>query len=355
MTVYYVKNVKKWRYDFVVKGRRYTKKGFLTKTAAKDAEMEARYLIQHSEKTREMVKMPVRPDMEFRELLALWLEHLQDRRSDRYYSDCLYYVKRWSDLWGKHMSNDITTAMVEKFLKTRKIAISPGTANCDLRLLRAAFNFGLKQKIPLIDNNPTNGVEFYSVPKQIKYVPPKQDILKVISVASKEDQDYLWAIVLTMARVGEINRLEWKDVNFRTRTLHLYTRKKRGGALTPRPIAMGDRLYHLLMERYITRKDSHPWVFWHRYWSKKIGCFVEGPYSDRKKLMKTLCEKAGVKYFRYHPFRHFGASLLEAVNTPISDIQKILGHEKRTTTEIYLHSIGGGQVAAVTKLNSMLE
>ncbi|MGD2098458.1 MAG: tyrosine-type recombinase/integrase [Desulfobacterales bacterium] len=43
--------------------------------------------------------------------------------------------------------------------------------------------------------------------------------------------------------------------------------------------------------------------------------------------MKTLCKKAGVKYFRYHALRHFGASLLEQANVPIGSIQRILGHE----------------------------
>jgi len=32
--------------------------------------------------------------------------------------------------------------------------------------------------------------------------------------------------------------------------------------------------------------------------------------------------------------------MLDAENSPIGSIQRILGHENRTTTEIYLHSIG---------------
>lgn len=48
--------------------------------------------------------------------------------------------------------------------------------------------------------------------------------------------------------------------------------------------------------------------------------------------------KANVPYFRFHPLRHAGASLMDAVNIPITSIQTILGHESRKTTEIYLHS-----------------
>ncbi|MGB6012239.1 MAG: tyrosine-type recombinase/integrase [Desulfobacterales bacterium] len=66
---------------------------------------------------------------------------------------------------------------------------------------------------------------------------------------------------------------------------------------------------------------------------------MAGPYKDRKKIMRTLCKKAFVKYFRFHALRHSGASIMDSHNVPIGSIQKILGHENRSTTEIYLHSI----------------
>ncbi len=63
--------------------------------------------------------------------------------------------------------------------------------------------------------------------------------------------------------------------------------------------------------------------------------------------MKTLCKKAGVKYFRFHPIRHSGASILDYNNVSTGSIQRILGHENRTTTEIYLHSIGEAEKEAM--------
>ncbi len=38
--------------------------------------------------------------------------------------------------------------------------------------------------------------------------------------------------------------------------------------------------------------------------------------------------------------RHLGASVLDRAGKNIGDIQRLLGHEHRNTTEIYLHSIG---------------
>ena len=64
--------------------------------------------------------------------------------------------------------------------------------------------------------------------------------------------------------------------------------------------------------------------------------------------MLTLCKKAGVKYFRFHALRHAGASIMDNNNVPIGAIQSILGHENRSTTEIYLHNIGGVEKEAIS-------
>lgn len=83
--------------------------------------------------------------------------------------------------------------------------------------------------------------------------------------------------------------------------------------------------------------------------------FVEPNTLDRKKIMKTLCERAGVKYFRFHALRHVGASVMEKENVPIGSIQRILGHENRTTTEIYLHSIGEAEREAMAIYEKAIE
>ena len=152
----------------------------------------------------------------------------------------------------------------------------------------------------------------------------------------------------TLGRVSEINRLIWNDVNLKERYVILYTRKKNGGHLTPRKVPMTEKLHNVLLRRFEERDKTKPWVFWHRYWSKKDKEFKEGPYQDRKGLMKNLCKKAGVPYFRYHPLRHAGASIMDNNNVPIGSIQRILGHEQRTTTEIYLHSVSNAERDAMS-------
>jgi integrase len=241
--------------------------------------------------------------------------------------------------------SQVTRGLIQAFLLKRARAVSNNAANKDLRYLRALFNFGIRQEF--FQRNPTQGLEFMPVEKRLKYVPPKEDVARVLLAADFDTQDYLLTIMDTMARVGEINRLTWEDVNLERRYVVLYTRKKKGGHLTPRKVYLTTRLYNVLLKRHRNRVQGKPWVFWGRHWSRKAGGFVEGPYQSRGNLMNILCRRAGVRLFGFHALRHFGASVLERANVPIGTIQRILGHESRTTTEIYLHSIGEAEQEAM--------
>jgi integrase len=46
---------------------------------------------------------------------------------------------------------------------------------------------------------------------------------------------------------------------------------------------------------------------------------------------------------------------MDQANVPIGSIQRILGHENRLTTEIYLHSIGDSEREALRILNDGFE
>lgn len=153
--------------------------------------------------------------------------------------------------------------------------------------------------------------------------------------------------------MNEVNHLTWVDINFKDRFVTLWTRKKRYGNRESRDVPMVQKLYDILNYRYQNRESDKPWFFWHRYWSRKKKAFIEGPFIERKKIMKTLCNKAKVKYFRFHPFRHFTASILDDLGIPIGTIQRIIGHENRKTTEGYLHSIGEAERKAMLKLESV--
>lgn len=147
-----------------------------------------------------------------------------------------------------------------------------------------------------------------------------------------------------LGRMSEINRLTWQDVDFQNRSVALYTRKKRGGNLTPRRVPMIGKLHDLLLRRYQNQNKKLPWVFWHRYWDQKACKWTDGPVKERTGIMKSLCKKVGVQYFRFHALRQFGASMLDQANVPIGSIQRLLRGAFRTFfTHRVSHSKKGAQ------------
>ncbi|MBF0620918.1 MAG: site-specific integrase [Magnetococcales bacterium] len=339
MSVYSVRG-KGWRYDFTRKGARYTNAWYKTKAQARKAEAKRR-----EELEQPVVKEKTQTDMVFLDLVNKRLDHVKAYNSERHYKDYLYMARRWVKQWGHLLTNEVTTEMVEQFVLERS-KVSAITANKEIQSLKATFNFAKKRK--WVSENPVDGMESLPIEKKIKYVPSAKDVDRVIAVADPDTQDYLWTIRETMARVSEVNQLIWDDIDLDARLVILYTRKKKGGHLTPRKVPMTGKLFDVLSRRYKERDPSKPWVFWQTYWSSKTREKIEGPYQDRKKIMGTLCKKAGVRYFRFHALRHAGASLMENSNVPVGAIQRILGHENRTTTEIYLHSLGDAERQAIS-------
>jgi integrase len=341
MSIYSV-NGKGWRYDFTLRKQRFTDQWFQTKKEARQAEAKRKEeLLNPSLVPKEITTPTV---ITFLELVNNRLDHVKAYNSDRHYSEYIYMAKRWIKEWGKQDVTTVSQSAVERFL-FKRLKVSAFTANKEIRYLKATFNYGKKRG--LVNQSPLDGIGFFPMEKRVKEIPSVESIDKVIALADSDTQDYLWVIRETLGRMSEINRLEWKDVNLSDQCIILYTRKKKGGHLTPRKIPMTTKLFEVLSSRNKNRDLSKPWVFWHEYTSSKTREKCCGPYKERKCIMKRLCRLAGVKYFRYHAIRHSGASLMESSNVPVGSIQRILGHENRTTTEIYLHSIGDSEKQAI--------
>ena len=74
-------------------------------------------------------------------------------------------------------------------------------------------------------------------------------------------------------------------------------------------------------------------------------------YDYRKKMMHALCKKAEVRLFTFHALRHFTASFLDDAGTPLTAIKDLLGHQRSTTTDLYLQSLREGVKRAVDRLS----
>ena len=60
-------------------------------------------------------------------------------------------------------------------------------------------------------------------------------------------------------------------------------------------------------------------------------------YGERRKTIKSLCDKAKVARFEYHDIRHTVAKYLNDIQkVNLKKVQQVLRHRHQTTTEIYV-------------------
>jgi integrase len=114
-------------------------------------------------------------------------------------------------------------------------------------------------------------------------------------LASPLDRAYLTCIQYSAARVGEINRLTWEDVNFETGMIRLYTSKKAGGNRKARWIPVIPKVTDALRYAHQNRAKNSPWVFTNpKQVDKYPSEAARWRWIYRDKFLKTLCRAAGV-------------------------------------------------------------
>lgn len=78
----------------------------------------------------------------------------------------------------------------------------------------------------------------------------------------------------------------------------------------------------------------------HVFMDDQPGPHYGQPYSERRRFMAGLCDRAGVKPFGFHAVRRFVASVFaDTHKISMKKIQYILGHSNVMTTERYVYNI----------------
>jgi integrase len=319
MTVY--KHQGKWKYDFWKDGRRMRKGGYDTKQEARTEEAKARTNLR-------------RINTDFIRLCEKRLEEVESKRSRKHFKENKALLEKLILRWGQ--KKELTRDDIEDYLN-EVAKNSTRKANKHLRLIKALFNHGIQRE--WFEYNPAAKIQKFPITPEKRYVPLEKDVLKVLSLAKGLDQLYLLVIAHTLGRITAVNNLKWDDIH--DGYLSLYTRKARNSDLKEIRVPINKVLKRVL--KAIPKLGDYVFI------NPETG----KPYKDRKKFMRTLCKNAKVKHFSFHCFRHFGASLLSKRGVGTTEIQKILGHERATTTDLYLRSLGDGAKEAIKKLEGL--
>jgi len=230
----------------------------------------------------------------------------------------------------------LTKAVALKHLSAVADAKGPKVANEARKHLGAAWSWGVDfvEGFPQI-LPPFRQVKRFPVENGQRYVPPEEDVVKVIREARGQDLVLLLTLYYTGARKGEVFRLTWADVNLDERKIRLTDNKAHTGQTRVRWLDIHPELAKALSWWKEARPCKVDNVFMQDHCLSAMG----QPYRERKGLMRTLCRRADVKPFGFHAIRHKSAAITFA-SKGLTAAQILMGHSRATTTDTYVRSAG---------------
>ena len=186
-------------------------------------------------------------------------------------------------------------------------------------------------------NTYTNFLEFlgstwkkpkYKPNKKFPFIPTEREIDQLIAHCGNKTATALTVAKETGARIGEILRLRWINIDAAHRTLSFEAEK----GSNARMLNVSPELIAMLLA--LPKKNDY--VF-----GTPSGHGDPKSYAGRLAITRKLCaRKLGnprIKEITFHTLRHWKGTLEYHKTKDIWHVKKVLGHKSITNTEIYIH------------------
>jgi integrase len=344
------KDGKSWRFEFSHKKKRYWGTGYYSRDDARKA----------CEKLREKVKRLSGPrgQMTFNEAAESYLVYCQRRHPSKEYKFKALVFRRFSEYFeetgvppGKLLIAKITPEQILWFLASRP---TNSSYNNHCVRLQSLWSYA-RDVLRIIDylDNPFRSIKKLPHNPQKGFIPAEKDVLRLLMASDPITERPLIKVILyTWARIDEVLRLRWDDVNMENKEITFYCRKNQQGSFRERRVFMNDELM-TVMRRLYMRRIQDEWVFYNeatgtRYNTrprvmKSIICRINA--AEKEKVKKDPSRKPKfVRDFGFHALRRFGATYAkDRLKAESKTVQDILGHASLATTERYLGSIPASQ------------
>ena len=230
---------------------------------------------------------------------------------------------------------------IEKFKTARTQTVSPVSANVEFRTLKAAFNVAVQWGV-IEENVFAKCKPLRVAPREPSYLSRDEFDQLLCAIDEEGFRDLVFFAVQTVMRRSEIINLEWSDLDFDRRVVHVRNKQNftvKGGR--PRVVPMSPGVYDLLLGK--TKRSSFVFVHWN-------GCpFKAGYISHKFKGYARKCDFPEAIHF--HSLRHTGATWLIQEGVSIFAVQRILGHTSAEMTQIYSHLSDQNLLSAIQRID----
>ena len=340
--------------DEITKKDRYTtRRGFKTKKEAEIAQARLKTEIADNGLLNTDITT-------FKEIYELWYEGYQ------------HTIKESTLLVNQHIFNLVLDKLGDMQLKKITLpycqkVINGYSETFSLAVLKKIkiygsmiFDYAVKMKV--IYNNPMKDVLLPKKEDDIasddkdKYY-SKEELRQFLKLVDNEQDIKLTAMFRLLAytgiRKGELQALNWSDVDFTNNTINInktlaLNTAKKVVVQTPkskssiRNISIDEQTANILKRWKIKQKEIFLMIG--TRFKKNQSCFTEEVTNSYLYLnfmnanLKRICKKNDFKLIKVHGFRHTHCSLLFESGFTIQEVQDRLGHsDLKTTMSIYAH------------------
>lgn len=340
--------------DEITKKDRYTtRRGFKTKKEAEIAQARLKTEIADNGLLNTDITT-------FKEIYELWYEGYQ------------HTIKESTLLVNQHIFNLVLDKLGDMQLKKITLPYCQKVINgyskiFSLTVLKKIkiygsmiFDYAVKMKV--IYNNPMKDVLLPKKEDDItsddkdKYY-SKEELRQFLKLVDNEQDIKLTAMFRVLAytgiRKGELQALNWSDVDFTNNTINInktlaLNTAKKVVVQTPkskssiRNISIDEQTANILKRWKIKQKEIFLMIG--TRFKKNQSCFTEEVTNSYLYLnfmnanLKRICKKNDFKLIKVHGFRHTHCSLLFESGFTIQEVQDRLGHsDLKTTMSIYAH------------------
>lgn len=227
-----------------------------------------------------------------------------------------------------------------------------------------------------LDHNPAWRTYRYAGKKKEKVIADEATTQRLITALEEESlkyETYFKLIIATGMRRGECCGLQWGDINWQERSIHIQRNVVKvtgeGIIVKETKTVAGDRYVYFSLEMESLLKEFQRECAWETetydgrkledtdYIFRRHGARLPMTPSTFTWRFKLILKKHGLPTaLNVHSLRHTNASLLIAGGADVATVAGLLGHSQPSTTlDIYTHAFDKNKKAASQVLQEGLE
>ena len=263
---------------------------------------------------------------------------------------------------------DVTVRQLQDYIVAKSSEkLSLATIKKHIDLLKSVFSDACRKDI--IAKNPVERLEKLSAPKADIECLNAAELRTVLD--SIKDTPLECPIMLAGClgmRRGEVLGLQWSDIDFEKRELHINKSRTQVGnkdivkapktERSKRTLALSPSLIDVLTRQKAWQDKKRASKYYFEENDYVVTTSKGKPYDCTylSTCFSEHMEKIGFKGIHFHTLRHSFASIANAAGVPMSDISSALGHTNiNVTSTIYTHEFVKTKSKAVNAVAASLE